>query len=270
MLAYFFIFCLGAIIGSFLNVVILRHNTGESIARGKSRCFDCGKPLKWKNLIPVASFIFQKGKCSACGSKISWQYPIVEIITGVLFALIFSVYGGSIFNFQFSIFNFLSVGYYFTIFSLLIIIAVYDIRHRIIPDLFVFSFIVLSAFSLFFELNAAGNFDFEIVKAGILGRFLAGIAFFSFFALIWFFSKGRAMGFGDAKLALGIGFFLGFLNGLTAIFISFWLGALAGVLLLIAAKKRYNMKSEIAFGPFLVLGTTIAFFAGGAILRFYL
>ncbi len=265
MLAYVFVFCLGAIIGSFLNVVILRLNTGESIARGGSRCFGCGKGLKWYELVPIASFLVQKGKCRSCGMKISWQYPAVEAVTGLLFLLIFYAQGGLILG-EFSIFNFFSLVYYFTIFSLLIVIAAYDIRHQIIPNGFVYSFIFLSVFAVFFE---SGGFVSPAAVSALLSRFLAGAAFFSFFALLWFFSKGRAMGFGDAKLALGIGFFLGLAKGAAAILVSFWSGAILGVLLLMAAKKRYNMRSRIAFGPFLVLGTAIAFFAGDAILRLY-
>ena len=94
---YALIFVFGTIIGSFLNVVILRYGTGKSFAKGSSQCFSCGKKLSWYELVPILSFLFQKGKCKGCGSKISWQYPLIETITGVLFLLIF--------NLQFSIFN---------------------------------------------------------------------------------------------------------------------------------------------------------------------
>ena len=95
------IFILGLIIGSFLNVVIMRLNTGESMIKDGSRCFSCGKNLKWYELVPVFSFIAQRGRCRECGSRISWQYPIVELITGVVFTLT----ALKIFNFQFSIFK---------------------------------------------------------------------------------------------------------------------------------------------------------------------
>src|SRR3989338_4512275 len=83
------IFILGLIIGSFLNVVILRCGTGKSILKGSSRCPNCEKKLSWRELIPVLSFIIQKGRCRTCQSKISWQYPIVELLTGIIFALVF-------------------------------------------------------------------------------------------------------------------------------------------------------------------------------------
>src|SRR3989344_4445016 len=83
-----FVFSFGTIIGSFLNVLVLRLGTGEAIGRGRSRCFSCGKTLTWRELIPLVSFITQKGKCRSCGSRISWQYPIVEFITGLVFLLV--------------------------------------------------------------------------------------------------------------------------------------------------------------------------------------
>ena len=139
------IFIFGAAIGSFLNVVILRLNTGQSIISSRSKCFSCAKKLRWYELLPIVSFIFLRGKCSVCKTKISWQYPAVEILTGLIFLQIFNLPVRQA-GFQFSIFNefyfpFLLFTFYFWIvFSLLIIIAVYDYRHQIIPNLFVWIF----------------------------------------------------------------------------------------------------------------------------------
>src|SRR3990167_6368979 len=115
----FSVFVFGAVVGSFLNVVILRLNTGQSVVSGRSKCFTCAKKLKWYELLPIASFVFLRGKCSACKTKISWQYPIIEIITGLLFLLIFN---------EFSLFFVLYFFHLLIIFSVLIIIAVYDYR----------------------------------------------------------------------------------------------------------------------------------------------
>ncbi len=232
-----FIFIFGAIIGSFLNVLVLRYGTGQSIIKGGSRCFSCGKKLQWYELIPILSFISQKRKCRNCGSKISWQYPIVEILTGIIFLLIFNF---SAPDGQFSLF------YYWLVFSILIAIAVYDFKHQIVLDKFVYVFIFLAFFSLF-----------------KVSSFLAGVIFFSFFASLWLISKGRWMGFGDAKLALGIGWFLGLENGIWALVFSFWIGAIAGIFLVLLSKKRYNLKSHIPFGPFLALGALLSFLLNG-------
>src|SRR3989339_930062 len=105
----FIVFCFGAIIGSFLNVVTLRLGTGESVVSGGSKCFSCGKKLKWIELVPIFSFLIQKGRCRECKSKISLQYPAVEILTGLVFLLIFN-FQLPVFN-EFSIFNFAKIFY---------------------------------------------------------------------------------------------------------------------------------------------------------------
>ena len=141
-MSYFLIFIFGLIIGSFLNVVICRLKTKESIFFTRSKCPKCGVVLKWYDLIPVLSFLIQKGKCSYCRGKISLQYPIVEIITGLLFLQIFN-FKFLILN-EFLILNYLNLFYYFLIISFLIIIFVYDLRHYIIPDKIVFPAIIIA------------------------------------------------------------------------------------------------------------------------------
>ena len=245
---YFITFIFGAIVGSFLNVVILRMNTGESIITGGSRCFNCGKKLGWQELIPVLSFIIQGGKCKGCGSKISWQYPIIEVITGIIFLLTFL-------KLQNTEYLILTTGYYFIIFSLLIIISAYDFRHQIIPNRLVYLFNILAFLNLF-QLSA---FSFQ------LSAFLSGLALFAFFGVLWLFSKGKWMGLGDAKLALGIPWLLGACGGVWAFVFSFWIGAIIGILLMFLAKNKYSMKSRVPFGPFLALGALLAFSLNGII-----
>ena len=238
------IFLFGAVVGSFLNVVVLRFNTGQTIVSGRSKCFNCAKKLKWRELLPIISFVFLRGKCSACQTKISWQYPIVETLTGLMFLQIFN----------FSAYDYFNTAYLGIVFSVLIIIAVYDYRHQIIPDLFVWIFNGFAFLGLF------PIFDTKI--------FFAGIILFSFFALLWGASRGRWMGFGDAKLALGVGWLLGTAKGVAAVTLAFWIGAIVGVLLLYLNKNKYGLKSSIAFGPFMVLGTIISFFFGEKIIAF--
>jgi len=240
-----FVFLFGLCIGSFLNVFILRYNTGQSIISGSSRCFSCGKRLKWYELIPVLSFLFQKGRCRRCKSKISWQYPIIEILTGIIFLLIF------LFNYgQIPIFK---IFYFWIIFSLLIIISIYDLRHQIIPDNLVYAFDILAFLNLFW------GYKLEIGNWNFLSGLLTGAIFFIFFGLMWLISNGQWMGLGDAKLSLGIGWLLGIKEGIVALLLSFWIGGLVGIFLLFFLKKRYNLKSSVPFGPFLALGTIISF-----------
>ncbi|MCR4284012.1 MAG: prepilin peptidase [Parcubacteria group bacterium] len=252
-LIYFFVFIFGTIIGSFLNVVIARYNTGESMFKGRSKCFSCGKTLLWYELIPVFSFIAQNGKCRKCGSKISAQYPIVEVLTGVVFALTWYTITWRL-GFQFEGQMAFFAIYFWGIFSLLIVIAVYDFYHQIIPDGLVYAFIILSFLSLF------------ISQRTVLWDFIGGIIFFLFFALFWFFSKGKWMGLGDAKLSLGIGWLLGFWVGLASIILSFWIGAVVGLFFIFS--KRLGLKSKIAFGPLLIAGTFIGFLFGERLLEF--
>ena len=155
-------------------------------------------------------------------------------------------------------------GFWILVFSFLIIIAVYDYRHQIIPNLFVWIFNGLAFLGLFNSFRIS-DFGFRILDWNAL---LAGFILFAFFALLWGMSKGRWMGFGDAKLALGIGWLLGITKGIAAITLAFWVGAIVGVLLIYLNKNKYGLKSSIAFGPFMILGTIISFFWGEKIIGF--
>ncbi|MBI5139345.1 prepilin peptidase [Candidatus Nomurabacteria bacterium] len=243
-------FALGLIIGSFLNVVIYRYNTNTSLG-GRSACMSCQKKLCWYELIPLISFLTLRGRCHSCKSKIDIQYPIVEFLSGLVFMFIFL-------KFQYLFFIapyifFITFTYYALAFSILLVIAVYDFKHKIIPDMLVFIFGALAFFGMFFFSSS----DFYFHTPTLL-EFLAGpIAAFPFL-LIWWLSKGVAMGLGDAKLVLGLGWLLGLTRVASGLTLAFWLGAIIGIILLIFSKK-YGIKSEIPFAPFLILGTLVAF-----------
>jgi len=229
------IFIFGLIIGSFLNVVIYRHGTHYGLT-GRSECLACAATLRWFELVPLLSFLIQGGHCRRCSTKLSWQYPLVEAATGLLFLASYFT-DGSVFSFPL----FLT----WIVFSLLIVITVYDFRHKIIPNLFVYSLIVVSLINLFFETNP-------------VAPLLTGLGLASFFALLWLISHGRWIGLGDAKLAIALGFYLGPTGGLSAVIFAFWAGALIGLALI--GLRRYNMKSELPFAPFLVFGFLIVYF----------
>lgn len=243
-------FILGTIIGSFLNVVIFRFNTQRSFG-GRSGCMTCQHKLSWYELVPLVSFFTLRGRCRNCKAKISIQYPIVEFVSGLIFAGLFLKFQDVFYinTFVFSI----SYAYYAVMFSVLLIIAVYDFKHKIIPDTLSLVFGVVTFIGLFFF----SNFLFYPHIPSIL-EFLSGILLALPFAFIWFISKGTWMGLGDAKLALGLGWLLGLSRILSGAVVAFWSGAIIGFFLIVFSKK-YGMKSEIPFAPFLVLGVFIAF-----------
>lgn len=205
-----------------------------------------------------------------CGSKISWQYPLVEFLTAVIFTGVYVKYSpllfsGAIISFLFSLFFFLFV------FSILIVIFVYDIHHKIIPNGLVYGFSILALGSPFLKSYLSlGYIDVSF----LVFHAVAGVSLFFFFALMWLVSKGAWMGFGDAKLALGIGFLLGVVEGVSAIILAFWVGAITGILILLWNKVRtywgkgrlsqdaagLTMKSEIPFAPFLIIGLWLVYF----------
>lgn len=240
------IFIFGTSIGSFLNVVILRYGTGMGLG-GRSMCSSSGKTLQWFELIPVMSFLLQKGRSRYTGVKLSWQYPIVEIVTGFLFVLSFW-YTRSISSF-FEIQSFL-ITFLFCLLSscLLVLIAVYDYRHMIVPNEFVYPFIFLALGSLFVSIS-----PFSVVLPTISNALAGPVVAFPF-VLLWLVSGGRWMGFADAKIALAIGWFVGVSSGFAAVFISFWVGAVVGVIVLLSTKKEKRNNLKIPFAPFLLTG----------------
>ncbi len=252
-LSFLLIFLLGTIIGSFLNVVIYRFNTGKSVVRGRSICMTCSKNLRWYELIPVFSFLIQSGKCRSCAGSISHQYPAVELITGLIFVAL-SYHFLPILSVSYYSYLFL-VAFFAYIFSLLIVISFYDFRHKIIPDKLVYLYIIISFLSVFIVYSNGGL----ILAWPSLGALLSGPVFALPFAALWFISKGKWMGLGDAKLILGIGWMLGPMLALSAIILSFWIGAIISLLFLYFSRKKIGMKTEIPFAPFLILGTLIAF-----------
>ena len=246
---------LGTIIGSFLNVVILRYGTGKSVG-GRSGCMSCGHTLRGIDMVPILSWMALRGKCRKCHCKISAQYPLVELATGLVFAILFKYSLGytAATTIASAVFVWNAI-----IFSILIVIFVYDWRHKIIPDGLVFTFIGMSLAQTLYNLPM----DFWNQTVPILNM-LAGPIFFFIFYLIWKFSNGRMIGYGDLKLMLGLGWFLGFVHGLSAIFLAFWIGALYALAIVLNNRlkrlpEHITMKTEIPFGPFLILGILIEF-----------
>lgn len=212
----------------------------------------CEHQLSWYELVPLFSFLFLLGRCKNCKIKISAQYPIVEFIVGLIFGLLFVKFQ-DLFFLNTLVFSF-TYAYYALMFSLLVVIATYDIKHKIIPDILSVVFGILAFVGLFLF----SNYSFSIHMPSLL-EFSSGFIISVPFALLWLVSKGNWMGLGDAKLAVGLGWLFGVLGMLSGVVLAFWIGAFISILLVVFSRK-YGMKSEIPFAPYLVFGVFLVFF----------
>lgn len=260
---FFFSFLFGLIIGSFLNSVIYRIKTKKSIVFVRSHCPFCNKTLKWYELIPLISFVLQKGHCRYCKAKISFQYPLVELATGLIFVFIaMSNIKCQLSNVKCQMLNILNLNlwYLWFISSIFIIVFVYDYLYWEIPDSpLIFGFLIIILFKLW-------NLNFNFLKFFSNPLFPALVSFL-FFGLIWLISKGKWMGFGDVKLGAFLGLLLGWPQIFLALFLSFGLGAILGIVLIIF--KKASLKSKIPFAPFLIIGSFIALFFYQEIIKWY-
>lgn len=254
------IFIIGLCVGSFLNAVIYRLGSKIKIWDGRSICFSCKKKLTWKELFPVISFIIQKGKCRGCGKKISWQYPVVELSTAILFTVSFLQLMGWCLDLgswilYLASFCILRLFLSWFIISVLIVVFVYDLKHKLILD----SVMIPSIIIVFFTQFLVGENWLYLLFAA----FIAG----GFFLAQYLASQGKWIGGGDIRLGVFMGFVLGWPNVLVGLLLAYFIGAIIAVILLIKNKK--NLKSEIPFGPFLAIGTLIAMFWGQQIISWY-
>lgn len=248
----------GLVVGSFLNVVILRGRTRESLTGpprrgsprwkmfshlgGRSHCDGCGNTLSVRELIPIASFAIQKARCRSCGAALSWQYPLVE--AGTAFAFFFLAW-------QFL--SFASAGLrpalvFFLAFpamAAVMVLVVSDFKFQVLPDGAVATLLIFGL--------AAGT-----ARGTLVSDVIAALAFALVLAALWFFSRGRWMGFGDVKLILATSLAVGFPASVPAFLFSFWLGGVVGIILLLLGKK--GLQSRISFGPFIIAGALLAYF----------
>jgi len=234
-----FLFIIGLSIGSFLNVLINRLPNDEGIW-GRSYCDNCKKQLKPMDLVPIFSYLALKGKCRYCEKKINVQYPIVELLTGILFVVAF-IYLPAL-SLTVKILQ-------LALISALIVIFFADLKYHIIPDQMLIAAGLVGLIIFAFQDN---NFSM------ILFRFVEGLLVAIPIYLIYAISSGRAMGFGDVKLAYVLGLIFGVQKGLAALYIAFVVGAIVGLYLILSKKKK--LKSKIAFGPFIILGSFLVLF----------
>lgn len=268
------VFMLGAILGSFLNVVAVDSmNTYMSndlenkselgflvkklgskefwshLVTHRSSCDTCKTVLTPKELVPVVSYLWQKGTCRTCKTSFAPQHLYVELFAGAIFTGVFL----TVFN-SYTTFSPMFIGelaYMFIFFGLAIIMLLFDYEHMIVPNMLVYPLVVLALGAHVLGFNSVPQISLveSVLAALVLAAPLFGL---------WFFSKGTWMGMADSKIALVMGGLLGFSLGISAWVISFWLGAVIGLLLVAFTHKKQqdgslHMKSAIPFGPFMIL-----------------
>lgn len=283
---FIYLFIFGAFAGSFLNLISDRLPVGKKIVFGRSVCDFCKKTLKVKNLIPIFSFIFQKGRCSFCNKKLSFYHPFSELLTGVAFMLAGHL---SKFSYEINAESVFLLFYYIVVFSFFIVMVLTDMKFCLILDSVIIPSIIFvfltSIIFRFLDLSEIyGN-----LKNDSFGVYLLRTDFFTnrvfmslkdfgyvvggailialFFQFLIFITKGRGMGDADVKLGFLIGLVNGFPMAFMAVFMGYVLGAFYSVFLMLMKKK--TMKDSIPFGPFLILGSVLILLFGNQIWLWY-
>ncbi|MGL4572207.1 MAG: prepilin peptidase [Clostridium sp.] len=243
-----FIFSLGAIIGSFLNVCIFRIPKEESIAFPPSHCGNCNTKLKGKDLVPVLSYILLKGRCRYCKDKVSIQYPIIEGFTGILFMILYLKYGLT-----------LALLSYISLTSILIVIGIIDYKTQYVYTSNIITGIIFGI--IFVALSFILGERVDLINVA-LGAFIPALILA---VIVW---TTNAMGWGDVEIIFMTGIFLGLKLNLLNLFISIVLGGSYAIYLMLCRKK--SGKEEMAFGPYIAVATYITILFGEQILNWYM
>ncbi len=250
-LYYLFIFFIGISFGSFLNAWVYRTRENVKITQGRSMCPHCRRRLKWHENIPLFSFFFLKGRCYVCKNNISWEYPMVEFIMGLLFVLAAAINHHKLFTLSPEL-----VRDWIIIF-VLAFVFLYDLKFREILD----AATIPTAIVLFLFSMAMGWHSWQSMTLGVVVA--AG-----FFLLQYVVSKGRWIGGGDIRLGLLMGVILGWPVILVGLMIAYVVGAITSMML-VALQKR-ELSGETPFGTYLAFGTVVAMFWGQQIVNWYL
>lgn len=247
-LIHIFIFLFGSIIGSFLNVCIYRIPKDKSISYPPSSCGSCDSRLKPRDLVPIFSYLFLKGKCRYCGEKVSNQYPVVEVITGLLFVFVFLKFGFTLNAIKFMVLT-----------PLLIVIAMIDFKTEYIyTSTIIFGIISAIIFIVIEYFTGVIINPFSYLLGALSATFiLATIVILT-----------GAMGWGDVELIFFIGLFLEIKLNLLNVFLSIVIGGLFAIFLM--ATKKKSRKESMAFGPYIAISTYIAILFGNNILNWYI
>ncbi|TWJ32790.1 prepilin peptidase [Geobacter argillaceus] len=247
---YIFAFLFGAVVGSFLNVCICRLPEGRSVVFPPSACPSCGAAIRWYDNIPIVSYLVLRGRCRSCSASISWRYPLVETLNGLLTLVLFLRFGPSL--------TFLAL---FLFCSALVAITFIDFDHQIIPDVISLPGIVVG-FVFSFFLPWLGW------RSSLIGIVAGGGVIWLIIELYYRLRKEEGMGGGDVKLLAMIGAFLGWRAILFTLFAASLVGSVVGVSLMFLQKK--DGKLAIPFGPYLAFGAVLYIFYGKQIIYWYL
>lgn len=235
---------LGLAGGSFVNAAVWRVHRGRKMVWARSQCVHCAHKLGVSDLIPIISFLTLGGRCRYCHKKINWQYFLVELVSGAGLYYLAS-------RFDLDLFIWLA-----GIFLVTVFVFVYDLKYFIIPNGAIFLGLAWIAIGLWYFKRLGSGYDF-----------LTAVLVFGFFFFPHYFSKGRWMGGGDAKLGFFFGLWLGWPLGLLGVLLACILGTVIGLTLI--AFRQATLKSKIPFGPFLVTGAWLAYLWGEEVLRWY-
>jgi leader peptidase (prepilin peptidase)/N-methyltransferase len=245
----------GLIVGSYLNVVIYRVPLGISTVTPRSRCPACGAPIPAIDNLPVLSWLLLRGRCRACGNPISARYPLVEAATGLLFAVCLIAFGPAPETAVAALFG-----------CLMIVLALIDFDHLILPDRITWPGIALGLLSRAGLIWIRG-LPWAAMRDPIAGVLLGGGLPLAIWAVWYLVRKEEGMGLGDAKMLALIGAFLGWRGALVAFFVAVLAGAVVGVALMI--RRGHGLQMRLPFGTFLALGGLVALFAGPEIVAAY-
>jgi leader peptidase (prepilin peptidase) / N-methyltransferase len=242
-----FIFVVGTVVGSFLNVCIFRLPAEASIVKPRSQCPYCHHSIRNCDNIPLISFIILRGKCRDCGGKISWRYPLVELITALLALLLFLKFSLTLSFLIFFIFT-----------AVLIVITFIDLDHQIIPGILTLPGIPIFCLAAIFLLKIPW-------LEALLGLLIGGGILFTIAFVYQLISKREGMGGGDIKLLAMIGGFFGWKSLMFILLFSSFSGAIVGITAMII--KKHDMKYAVPFGPFLSAAAVAYLFWGDTFMR---
>lgn len=255
------IFFLGACVGSFLNVVVIRSLLGEKWMWGRSHCDTCKRPLQWFELVPIVSFLALGGRCRTCKTEIDLMHPVVEFLTGSLFVWWWLI-GFAFFQLGTQPLQIVQSLFWLSIGVTFIAILISDLVAMVIPD-WALLWIFFSTLMYRVLLVLVGIYN----PADFARALVLAVGIFVFFLTLWYVTKGRGMGFGDVKFVFVLAALLGWPNGLVAVALAFLSGAGVGVLAVVLRKQ--SMKTALPFGPFLIFGAVVALVWGESLLQWY-